>query len=274
MALFKTSLFALIFIFICSSGCFAVAQEATTQTEGTGFTEVLQQVDNNEVKDKKKDKKKDKDKVKDEIRINETFYINLLIDLLTVIIIVGLIYYPNYRKKDVFFTYFLFNIAIFLLTFLLNEVKISMGAAFGLFAVFSMLRYRTEGISMKDMTYLFIVIAIGLISAIKLEYYEIGIINGVLIVATFALDGNVIFKREYSKRVMYEKIEMIKPENHDALIEDLKNRTGLNIHRFSIIKIDFLRDMAQMDVYFYNNVKVKDKDNTVHNDYVGTTNDD
>jgi len=267
MALFKTSLFTLVFIFICSTGCLAVAQEATTATEGTGFTEVQEQVDNADTQEKKKVKKKDK------VRINESFYINLLIDLLTVIIIVGFIYYPNYHKKDVFFTYFLFNIAIFLLTYLLNEVKISMGAAFGLFAVFSMLRYRTEGISMKDMTYLFIVIAIGLISAIKLEYYELGIINGILVLATFALDGNVIFKREYSKRVQYEKIELIKPESHAALIEDLKERTGLNIHRFSIIKIDFLRDMAQMDVYFYNNVKVEDKVKTVHNDYVGNTED-
>lgn len=268
MALFKTLLFLLTFIFICSTGCFAVVQEATTQTEGTGFTEVLEQVDNTDTQGKKKVKKKDK------LRINETFYINLLIDLLTIIIIVGFIYYPNYHKKDVFFTYFLFNIAIFLLTFLLNEIKISMGAAFGLFAVFSMLRYRTEGISLKDMTYLFIVIAIGLISAIKLEYYELGIINGVLVVATFALDGNIILKREYSKRVQYEKIEMIKPENHAALIEDLKERTGLNIHRFSISKIDFLRDMATMEVFFYNNINNKDSEKTIHNDFVATANDD
>ena len=159
---------------------------------------------------KSKDKKKDKDKDKT-LKIDERFYFNLLIDIVTVLIIIVFIYYRNYRNKEVFFTYFLFNIAIFLLTFLLNQVKISMGAAFGLFAVFSMLRYRTEGISVKDMTYLFIVIAIGLISAIQLEYYELGIVNGILVLATFILDGNILFKHESSRKIDYEKIELIKP---------------------------------------------------------------
>ena len=126
-----------------------------------------------------------------------------------------------------------------------------MGAAFGLFAVFSMLRYRTEGISMKDMTYLFIVIGIGLISAIQLEYYELAIINGVIIVSTFVLDGNFILKRELTKNIQYENIEMIKPENHGKLIEDLRNRTGLNIHRITVNRIDFLKDSAVIKIYYY-----------------------
>ena len=126
-----------------------------------------------------------------------------------------------------------------------------MGAAFGLFAVFSMLRYRTEGISMKDMTYLFIFIAIGLISAIRLEYYELGIINGLIIVFTFVLDSQIIFKHECSKKVEYENIEMIKPEMSEQLMEDLKKRTGLNIHRIEIGKIDFLKDSAIISIYYF-----------------------
>ncbi len=201
--------------------------------------------------DKKKDKKKNKETEKDQLEISETFIVSLLINLATVFIIIMFIYYPNYHNQEIIFTYFLFNIAIFLLTFLLNKIKISMGAAFGLFAVFSMLRYRTEGISMKDMTYLFIVIAVGLISAVQLEYYELGIISGILIIATFLLDGNVLIKREYSKQIRYENIELIKPDQKEKLIEDLKNRTGLDIHRVSIVKIDFLRDMANITVYYY-----------------------
>jgi len=220
-------------------------------------------------KEKKKDKKKGKeaDNVKDEVEINSTFFISLLINIITIVIIVRFIYYPNYHKQDVFFTYFLFNIAIFLLTFLLNKVKISMGAAFGLFAVFSMLRYRTEGISMKDMTYLFIVISIGLISAIQLEFWQLGIINGLMIAFTFILDGNVFLKREYSKIINYENIELIKTERHPELIEDLKQRTGLEIHRISIAKIDFLRDMAVLNVYYYIPKKTRDDSAGVKVDY-------
>jgi hypothetical protein len=257
MSVIKVIIFTLILTFISSTGFNVIAQEATSALQQSSVTteDAAQSTDNPEAKEKKK--KKDKDK--NEVRIGEAFYFNLLIDLLTVIIIVIFIHYRNYRKKNTLFTYFLFNISIFLLTFLLNEVKMSMGAAFGLFAVFSMLRYRTEGISTKDMTYLFIVIAIGLISAIRLEYYELGIINGILIAATFILDGNIIIKREFSKRVKYEKIEMIKPENHQALIDDLIERTGLNIHRIAIKGVDYLRDVANIEVYFYENPKIEKK---------------
>ena len=132
----------------------------------------------------------------------------------------------------------------------------SLGAAFGLFAVFSMLRYRTEGISTKDMTYLFIVIAMGLICAVsKATYFELGLINAILIGFTYALDGNWLVRNELVKNVQYENIEMIKPENYDALIQDLKNRTGLNIHRATVTRIDFLKDVAVIKVYYYEDEK-------------------
>lgn len=228
---------------------FATFEKVTAQNTDNLLEQVSESSNDTETT-KSKDKKKDKDKDKT-LKIDERFYINLLIDIVTIMIIVIFIYYRNYRNKEVFFTYFLFNIAIFLLTFLLNQVKISMGAAFGLFAVFSMLRYRTEGISVKDMTYLFIVIAIGLISAIQLEYYELGIVNGILVLSTLILDGNILFKHESCRKIDYEKIELIKPENYSDLIIDLRKRTGLNIHRVSVNKMDFLKDTASIYVYYY-----------------------
>jgi hypothetical protein len=195
--------------------------------------------------------KKEKKKEKKILEMNEKFIISLGINLLNVALIILLIYYPNYRKLDYIFTFIIFNLVIFLLTFVLKYVKLSVGAAFGLFAVFSMLRYRTQGLSMKDLTYLFIFISMGVISAIQLEYYELGIIHGIILVSIFILDGNVIFKGERIKSVLYENIEMIKPENHPALIEDLRKRTGLNIHRILVGKIDFLKDSAVIKVYYY-----------------------
>jgi hypothetical protein len=195
-----------------------------------------------------KDKKKKESKI---LEMNEKFIISLGINLLNVALIILLIYYPNYRKLDYIFTFIIFNLVIFLLTFVLKYVKLSVGAAFGLFAVFSMLRYRTQGLSIKDLTYLFIFIALGVISAIQLEYYELGIIHAIILAGTYILDGNVIFKQERIKTVQYENIEMIKPENHPALIEDLRERTGLNIHRIVIGKINFLKDSAVVKVYYY-----------------------
>lgn len=196
--------------------------------------------------DSKSDKKKDKDKIK----IDKQFFQNLAINLVCILLIISFIYYSKNRRNETVFTLIVFNIIIFLLTFVMNKVKISMGVAFGLFAVFSMLRYRTLGISMKDMTYLFVFIAIGLINAIKLELHELAIINGIIIISLFIFDGNVIIKREYSKRLRYERIDLIKPEKKDELLADLKARTGLNIHRFTINRIDFLRDTANIRIFY------------------------
>ena len=126
-----------------------------------------------------------------------------------------------------------------------------MGAAFGLFAVFSMLRYRTEGISMKEMTYLLIAIALGLINAIGLHVVPILVFNSIFITFIFILDHPMVFKQEVSKIVMYENIELIKPENHLLLLEDLRKRTGFDIHRFSITSFDFLKDATSITIYYY-----------------------
>lgn len=149
------------------------------------------------------------------------------------------------------FTFFLFNIIIFIITFVLNKTNISMGAAFGLFAVFSMLRYRTEGISMKEMTYLLIAIALGLINAIGLTLVPILVFNFIFVTFIFILDHPMVFKQEVSKTVLYENIDNIRPENHNLLMEDLRKRTGFDIHRFSISSFDFLKDSTSITIYYY-----------------------
>jgi hypothetical protein len=185
-------------------------------------------------------------------KLGDKFFIRLLIDIISVAVLVRLVYYNIYRKKDFFFTFFMFNIIIFIITYLLNKVEMSMGAAFGLFAVFSLLRYRTENISEKDMTYLFIVIAVGLITAsIKGSYFESAFINAIIIAFAFFLDGNLLVKNEMVQTVYYENIENIKSQNNELLMQDLRLRTGLDIHKVSIQYIDFLKDTAELKVYYY-----------------------
>jgi hypothetical protein len=234
----------LLFLFLVFPGHECFSQKADEDPAETELTQA--DPDTQTTKDSKTDKKK-----KNVILIDEQFYISLGINIATVLLIIVLIYYPNYKKMDYIFTFISFNLVIFLLTFVLKYIKLSMGAAFGMFAVFSMLRYRTSGLSIRDMTYLFIFIAIGLISAIQLEIYKLGILHGIILAGTYILDGNLFIRRELCKSIQYEKIEFIKPDKREDLIRDISARTGLKIHRVSIGKIDFLRDTAILKVYYY-----------------------
>lgn len=192
-------------------------------------------------------------------KISSKLIFRLLIDLFSVFVLVRFIYYPIYKHRELFFTYFIFNLIIFLISFLLNKVDLSMGAAFGLFAVFSMLRYKTEEIAIKDMTYLFLVIAIGLVSAVTkvkgtpdhIEYLFLIGINAVVLLITYLLESNIFMKKEMVKTILYENIEMIRSGKQDELLQDLRLRTGFNVHRYSVNKIDFLKDAAQIKIYYF-----------------------
>jgi cytochrome c biogenesis factor len=185
-------------------------------------------------------------------KLGEKFFIRFLIDILTVAVLIGVVYFRNYRKKDHIFTFMMFNVVIFLITYMLNKVGMSFGAAFGLFAVFSILRYRTENISEKDMTYLFIVIAMGLINSVaKATYFEMMILNGMIILIAWILDANLLWKADKFQLVYYEKIDLVKTQNYDLLLKDLSERTGLNVYKVTVEEIDFLKDCASLKVYYY-----------------------
>lgn len=186
------------------------------------------------------------------IEINSLLLLRYLINILAVLVLIRGIYYPRYRRTDLFLTFFAFNSIIFLVSYLLNKVEMSTGAAFGLFAVFSILRYRTEGLSARDMTYLFLSIAIGLILAVsKGSPVEWGVFATVLILITFILEGNIFMKRESSKLINYDSLQHIRPEQEAELLNNLRLRTGLDIHRIEIGEIDYLKDCCKITLYYY-----------------------
>jgi len=167
------------------------------------------------------------------------------------------IYYPIHKRKDYLFTYFLFNILIFFVCILLNGVKLKLGFAFGLFAIFGILRYRTEQLPIKEMTYLFMIIAIAIVNSLsdkKVSIAELLFVNGAIVTATFLLEKVFLLKHESRKSIEYEKIDLIKPENHAELLADLKERTGLNIHRVQIGRVNFLKDTAMLKIFYYEDV--------------------
>jgi hypothetical protein len=171
-------------------------------------------------------------------------------------ILVRLIYYPVNKRKEYLFTYFLFNTLIFIMCYMLASSKQSIGFAFGLFAVFSILRYRTEVVPIKEMAYFFICITLGVMNALatkKISYAELVFANALILIMTFVLDGWIWrnLTNENMKEIEYERIDLITPEKRDDMLNDLKTRTGLSVHRIEIVKIDFLRDVARIKAFYY-----------------------
>lgn len=189
--------------------------------------------------------------------LTELFF-RLVIDLLFSFIILRFVYYRFNKHKEFLFTFMLFNLTIFFICALLRNVQISMGFAFGLFALFGILRYRTETIPIKEMTYLFVFIAIAMINSIfsrKISYAEFISTNIIIVILTYLFEKIKLFKRESFRLITYEKIDMIKPENKDLLIEDIKKRTGLNIQKVEVDRINFLRDTARLKIFYIDDTR-------------------
>ena len=179
-------------------------------------------------------------------------------------IIIQFFYYRKSHRKDYYFTFMLFSVAVFLLLFLLESIPMQIGFALGLFAIFGMIRYRTESIQIREMTYLFVIIAISVVNGLASEVPVVSVIvaNFLFILIIWVLESNQFLKHISTKIVLYEKIDLIIPERYDELLADLRNRTGLNITKVEVGHIDFLRDTAYLKVYY----KVEyDEINTIDN---------
>ena len=177
--------------------------------------------------------------------------IRLCIDLLVVSFLIRFVYNRHYRRANLFLTFYSLNIVIFLITFLLNKVEMTMGVAFGLFAVFSMLRYRTENISARDMTYVFIMIATGLVMSVgNVGWQGLLLVAFIIGLSTFLLESDLLHRREYAQDIVYNQIDLIHKDRREALLQDLKDRTGLAIHRIEIKEIDLVKSSAHIRAYY------------------------
>lgn len=180
--------------------------------------------------------------------------LRFLLNITVIYIMVRWLYYTTTRRKDYLFTYILISTAVFLLCFLLESVKLQLGFALGLFAVFGIIRYRTDAIPIKEMTYLFLVIGISVINALTgtdVTVIDLLFSNVVIILITYGLEKVWLLKYESSKRIIYEKIDLIKPARREELIRDLRERTGIEkINRVDVGKIDFLKDTCEVTIFY------------------------
>ena len=169
-------------------------------------------------------------------------------------LIIRFVYYPYTKRKDYVFTYYLISAIVFFLCFTLKKYELDIGMALGLFAVFGIIRYRTDPIPIKEMTYLFVVIGVSVMNSLankKMSYAEIFTANALIIFVLVAIEKYWALKQEESKAIVYENIENIKPENYHLLKEDLENRTGLSINKITIGNVDFLKDTAQVIIFYF-----------------------
>lgn len=177
-----------------------------------------------------------------------------IFNLIIITTIIRYIYYPVTKNKDYLFTYFLISLTVFLLCVLLDSVKLQLGFALGLFAIFGIIRYRTDPIPIKEMTYLFLVIGVSVVNALankKISHAELIFANLMIVFVTFGMERIWLLKGESRKNVIYEKIELIIPERREELLADLKERTGIDIIRVEVRRIDFLKDTANLRIFYY-----------------------
>lgn len=177
----------------------------------------------------------------------------LLIDILFTLLIVRFIFYPRYKENDYVFTTVVINIAIFFICFLMESINLDIGFAFGLFAIFAILRYRTEQIPIRQMTYMFAVIIIAVLNALsgdQISYAELVLANTIILLTILLLEKNFLHDDVTMKLITYEKIDLVKPENYLRLVDDLRERTGLKIIRVEIDSINFLNDTAKLKILF------------------------
>ena len=259
------------FMLFCTLLLSPATAQNTVQTSGTASISVT----GTEVYDFNLDDDDDNAKMAigiKEKRITEHKYIDInhtmelliafFINLIAIMIVVRWLYYPKCKRGEFFFTYILIAISTFMLIYVLGDVKLKAGIALGLFAIFSIIRYRTEQVAIREMTYLFIIIAISAINGLtvsELSYGEVLIINILFILSIIICESRLLISHYSYKVIKYDNINLITPDKRDELIADLEKRTGLKIEKVEVGAIDFLKDAAIVKMYY----RSKESNNSV-----------
>jgi len=175
------------------------------------------------------------------------------INLVFIIVLVGIIYFRYTKKEKFLFTFFLIGIVVFFISSIMKRVDIGLGLAFGLFAIFGILRFRTRNFSLKDMAYLFTTIGLSVINSlgmVVLPLTGIIVINLIILISAFVLEQILCINMFMKHTIVYDKLELLKPENQNKLLKDVSARTGRTILRISVQRIDYKREIAELDIYF------------------------
>ena len=180
--------------------------------------------------------------------------IRLAFDLLFTLLIVYVAYHANQKRMSYVFTFIMMNIMVFFICFTLKKLDLGLGMALGLFAIFAIIRYRTNSIRVKEMTYLFIVIGIAVINSLsnkKTSYAELLYVNLAIFLVTIAMERLCCNRNLQSQSIVFDNLDLLRPERRPDLISDLKNRTGLDVKSVQIKRIDLQKKNGQIIVHYY-----------------------
>jgi len=181
------------------------------------------------------------------------FLLSFGFNLIVAILLVRFIYYPTTHNKRYILTFLAFNTVIYFVLYFMTSVEIGIGVGFGLFAIFTILRYRTDPIPVREMTYLFIIAALPVMNATNTDGTlspQLIAANIIILFIMYILEKGWGFRYESSKRIVYEKIELIRPDRRAELMADLEERTGLQVKRVAVGKINFLKDTAEITIFY------------------------
>jgi len=182
-----------------------------------------------------------------------TFLLGFLVNFVVGLIIVRFIYYPRTKDKRFVFTYLTFSTVIYFVVSLMANITIGIGVGFGLFAIFRIVRYRTEPMPVREMTYLFVLMSLPVMNSsgmLQTAWPQLLIANAVIALVLWLLEKEWGFEYQLPRHVVYEKIELIQPSRQAEMVADLEARTGRKVERVEVGKIDFLKDTADLQVYF------------------------
>ena len=182
-----------------------------------------------------------------------TFIWGAIINFAVVVVLVRFIYYPGTREKKYVFTFLAFSTVIYFVLALLKTTDLGVGVGFGLFAIFSVLRYRTDPIPIREMTYLFVIISLPVVNSVVSSegaFWKLAVADGAVMLLMHALEREWGFRFEASGRITYDRVDLIVPERREELLADLCERTGLAVTRAEIGRVNLLRDSAEIKVYY------------------------
>ena len=185
-------------------------------------------------------------------------------------LIMGYFYYRKTHRRDYLFTFIMVSTTIFLMVYLLESVKIKVGFALGLFAIFGILRYRTDSLPVREMTYLFVIIGISVINALSNgtnSMIELLITNAIFLILTWLMETKHLLKHTSSKAIIYERLDLLKPNMQGELLNNIRERTGLNVTRFEIGQIDFKKKVAYIKIFYPGNGDINTADTMKMNQF-------
>ena len=185
-------------------------------------------------------------------------------NLIVTFVLIRTFYYARHKNKDFVFTFFLFNSVLFLICFLLSSTKIELGFSFGLFAIFSIFRYRTVTVPVREMGYFFLTVTVGIINALANlsdTLLLLIICNVIILLLTYILDGHLGLENESYEEINYDRMDLIQPEKRNEMLQNLRERTGLSIHRVKFQKIDLCKNVVNIHAFYYS----QENESTVKN---------